>query len=216
MASRPSQAAVIYPSIMLNLEQICSIIMIAWRIPESSLLYDFLSSGCPAVVLVVAILGWENFLPSMMRAAVPHMFLKEMSLTTIAVISWNDLDMCLSVGLEAWCWGFHGSGDGVVGYCWRWWPIPVLFIISEERSSSRVGELSAGGWRFISPSMFLNLLWLDRPCLLITGLYSCHPNLVYSHTISWCLEYTYPVGFVSACQVPSSIEEDSARVLDRL
>ena len=131
--------------------------------------------------------SWMRFLlPSMMRSAVPHLFLKEMSLTTIAVISWNDLDMCISVGSEAWCWGFHVSGDGVVGYCWRWWPTPVLFIISEKRSSARVGEISAGGWSFISPSTFLNLLWLYRPCLLITGLYSCHPNLVCYHTMSWC------------------------------
>ena len=62
----------------------------------------------------------------------------------------------------------------------------VHFMISEGRSSARVGELSSGGWLFISPSTFLNLLWLGWPCLLITGMYACHPDLVCFNTMSYC------------------------------
>ena len=97
VASRPSQAAVISPSVMLILEQFFSIIMIAWRIPESFLVYAYWSSGCTGVVLVDVILVWCIFLTSMMRAAVTHMFLKDLSLTTISVTAWIDLEMCLSV-----------------------------------------------------------------------------------------------------------------------
>ena len=57
MESRPSNAAVIPPPVMLNLEQIFSIIMIAWIIPESSLLYTSWSYGCPRVVMIAVILG---------------------------------------------------------------------------------------------------------------------------------------------------------------
>ena len=49
----------------------------------------------------------------------PHLFLKDPSLATIAVPNWIDLVMCLSIVLEAWCWVFHVSGTGVVGWCWR-------------------------------------------------------------------------------------------------
>ena len=74
MASIPSHAAVISPSVMLNLEQIFSIIIISFRIPESSLLYDYWFSGCPRVVLLAVIIGWDIFPPSIMRSAVTHFF----------------------------------------------------------------------------------------------------------------------------------------------
>ena len=77
MDFRPSHAAEIYPSVMLNLEQIFSIINIACRIPEILLLYDSWSSECPGVVLVGVILEWDIFPPSMMSSAVPHLFFKE-------------------------------------------------------------------------------------------------------------------------------------------
>ena len=56
MTSKPSHTAVISPSVMLNLVQILSIIMMKFRIPESLLLYASWSSGCPGVVLVSIIL----------------------------------------------------------------------------------------------------------------------------------------------------------------
>ena len=92
----------------------------------------------------------------MMRADVPHMFLKDLSLTTISVPASINLVMCLSIVSEAWCWGFHVSGNMFVGLCWRWWPMPVHFIISEGGFIARLGYLSTVGWRFISPlSTFL-------------------------------------------------------------
>ena len=151
-----------------------SVIIIACRIPESSLLYASCSSGFPWVVPVAVILRWDTFPPSMMRSDVTHLFLKEPSLTTIALPAWTDLDMCVCLWSEPWCWVFQVSGGGIVGCCWRWRLIYVFFIISEYRSSARVGELSSVGWRFISPSTFLNLLRIDRTCLLITGMYACY------------------------------------------
>ena len=62
--------------------------------------------------------------------------------------------------------------------------MPVNFMMSEGRSSERVGDIDSGGWRFISPSTFLNLLWLDRTCLLIMEMYACHPDLVCFKTLS--------------------------------
>ena len=56
MASRPSHAAMVFPSIMLNLYHMFSIIMITCRITEGLLLYATWSSGCPGVVLVAVIL----------------------------------------------------------------------------------------------------------------------------------------------------------------
>ena len=77
------------------------------------------------------------------------------------------------------------------------------FMTSGERSSARVGEISSGGWRFISPPDFLNLLWFDRTCLMIAGIYYCRTYLVCLGTLPCCLGYTHPVGCTSACQVPS-------------
>ena len=65
--------------------------------------------------------------------------------------------------------------------------MPVHFMISEGSSYSRVGDMSYGGWRFISPTTFLNLLWIYQPCLMITGLYACHHNLVCFDTLFCCL-----------------------------
>ena len=156
------------------------------------------------------------FTPSMMRAAVHHLFLKDSSLTTIDVPAWIELAMCISVILEAWCWGFHVSGNRVMGCYWRWWPMAANFIIYKGGSSKIVGELSFGGWRFISPSTFLKLLWFGQPCIMITGLYACHPDLVCFRNLSWYLEYTQPAGRESAFQVTSLSVEDRARALNRL
>ena len=68
---------------------------------------------------MAVILVWDIFPPSMMRASVPHLYLKYLSLTTIAVPSWIDLEIFLSVGSEAWYLEFHVSGNGVVGFYWR-------------------------------------------------------------------------------------------------
>ena len=101
MASRPSHSTVISLSVMLILEQIFSIITIAWRTPESSLLYAFWSSVCPGIVIVAVILRCNIFPPSMMRVAMPLLFLKDLSITTISVPAWFDLAVYISVGLEA-------------------------------------------------------------------------------------------------------------------
>ena len=171
-----------------------------------------MSWGCASVFY-----SWmRSFPPSIMRSAVPHLFSKDLSLTTVDVPAWIEIVMCLSVVLEACCCGFHVSGNGIVGFCWMWWPVLVYFIISEGVSSSGVGELFAGGWSYISPSTFLKLLWLDWHCLLIIGIYSCHPTVVCFRNLYYFLKYTHPVGYESSCQVPSFSEEDSARVLNRL
>ena len=65
--------------------------------------------------------------------------------------------------------------------------MPVYFIISEWSSSARVGKLSTGNWRFISPSTFVNLLWIDQICIIITGMYACYPALVSFSNLSYCL-----------------------------
>ena len=56
-----------------------------------------------------------------------------------------------------------------------WWPVPVHFIISDNSSSDRVGLMSSGGLGTVSPSILMNLMWLDHPCLLISCLYDFHP-----------------------------------------
>ena len=61
--------------------------------------------------------------------------------------------------------------------------IACALITSEGRSSARVGDMSYGRWGVISPSNCFNLLWLVRPCLLITGLYAFHPSLVCLKTL---------------------------------
>ena len=61
----------------------------------------------------------------------------------------------------------------------------LYFTTSEGIYSVRLGKLSYGGWGFVSPSNFLILLWLDRPCLLIMGLYAFHPALVFFKTLSF-------------------------------
>ena len=99
IASRPSHATVIYPTVILNLDQILSIIMIPWRITEILLLYEYWSSGFPVVVIVVVILGWDIFPPLMIRATVPYLFLKDPSITMIAVPAWIDLALCLFYSL---------------------------------------------------------------------------------------------------------------------
>ena len=93
MASIPSNSAVIYPSVMLKLEHIFSIVVIARIFPNILLLYDSWCSGCPGVVLVAVIIGWDIFLPLMMRAAVLNMFLKYLSLTTIAMPACGNMSL---------------------------------------------------------------------------------------------------------------------------
>ena len=53
----------------------------------------------------------------MLRAAVPLLFLKDPSLTTIALPTWIALEMCLSVDLEAWCWILNVLGNRDLGCC---------------------------------------------------------------------------------------------------
>ena len=43
----------------------------------------------------------------------PHLFLKDPSLTTIAVPAWIDLDMFISVVLGDWYWVFRVSGNSM-------------------------------------------------------------------------------------------------------
>ena len=94
----------------------------------------------------------------MMGAAVPQLFLKDPPLTKIAVPACIALVICLSVDLEAWCWGFHVSGNRDVGFFRRWSPTTLHFMIYEGGSSDRLGELSCGEWGYMSPLYFLNLL----------------------------------------------------------
>ena len=77
--------------------------MIACRINESFLLYASCSYVCTGVVLVYVVLGWDLLPLLMMRADVPHMFLKDLSLTTISVPASINLVMCLFIVSEAWC-----------------------------------------------------------------------------------------------------------------
>ena len=110
------------------------------------------------MVLDTDILQCVPLCTSIIRAAVPQLFLNDLSLTAIAVSSSIDLEMCASATYDA-CYG----GIQVSSVKGNWWcsmtgPIPVHLMVSGSRSYVRVGVLLFGGSIEIPPVNILNLL----------------------------------------------------------
>ena len=76
MASIPSQADIVSPSLMLYFSHRLLKIMTFCRSPDSSLMYTSWYSGWPGVVLIADILWREYLWSSIMSTDVPHLSLK--------------------------------------------------------------------------------------------------------------------------------------------
>ena len=81
----PSQAVVMELSHMFYFEQMSSTVSMIWYIPESLLLYSSWSSLLPGVVLAAVIMCTLLLPPSITRAEVLHLSLKDPSLTAMSV-----------------------------------------------------------------------------------------------------------------------------------
>ena len=145
-----------------------STIITVCRSPASLLLYASWSSRWPGVLLLAYIIKREDLWPSRISEDVPHLSLKEQSLTAMAMPY-----------LCCFCGDVRVSSGGLLRCIWisrMMLGYPCVFYSPWDHFLYNCGRVFLWrNWKCL-PHYFLNIMWLIRTCLQIIGEQYCQPR----------------------------------------